>query len=290
MGSDSGSFLWRHQNNWVDRRKSTFSTMSLLFFKLLRMTSFLTRFCLVTPAMRLRRLISNTLYLLINSSVNVHVSALYSSMLRTWVSYTLILVLGLMSLDLHILLNRFNESPAKPIRLCTSGFEPPSSSNFPPRWTNSLTCLGLFPRTVLLGLPFQYQLYLCLVNVDSHSPSSYFHFLSHLSLPADDVHFLQLLQCRQQTWVSHNLFRVSHVPHYFPQPLSPYTVESFAEVNVTNVQLFAELNILFFSANCLRVNIWSMVHLPAVKPVVLLLRFHPFLISASVVGCMWTTC
>jgi len=99
--------------------------MSLFIFKLLGMTLFLARSCLVTPAMRLRQLISNTLNLLFNSSVSVHVSALYSSMLRTKVSYTLTLVLGLMSLDLHILLNRFNASQAKPI-LCTSGFQPPA--------------------------------------------------------------------------------------------------------------------------------------------------------------------
>jgi len=130
-----GKRFWFILATWpkkLSHLNSTFSTMSLFIFKLLRMTSFLTRSCLVTPAMRLRQLISKTLKLLFNSAVSVHVSSLYSSMLRTRVSYTLTLVLGLMSLDLHILINRFNASQAKPTLLSTSGFELPSSSNFPP--------------------------------------------------------------------------------------------------------------------------------------------------------------
>jgi len=84
---------------------------------------------------------------------------------------------------------------------------------------------------------------------------------------------------------SHNLFRVSHVPLYFPQPLSPYAVKSFVKVNVTNIQLFcwtqytSQLTVLewMFGLLCF-FQLWS--------PLVLLLRFQPFLISASaVIGC-----
>ena len=59
MVDDYGPFLRR-----VSLFKFTFSTMSLLNFRLLWMTSFLMRSCLVTPAMRLKQLISNTLNLL----------------------------------------------------------------------------------------------------------------------------------------------------------------------------------------------------------------------------------
>jgi len=131
MGDDTGSYMRCGQNNWVVLIH--FLDLPLLIFELLQMTSFLTRSCLVAPAMCLRQLILNTLNLLFNFSVSVHVSALYSSMLRNRVSYTSILVLGLMSLAHYILLNRFNASQAKPILLCTSDFEPPFSLNFPPR-------------------------------------------------------------------------------------------------------------------------------------------------------------
>jgi len=53
------------------------------------MSSFQIQSLLVTPTIRLKQLILKTLNLLLKSSVKVHVSALYSSLLRTKVSYTL---------------------------------------------------------------------------------------------------------------------------------------------------------------------------------------------------------
>jgi len=112
----NGMRLWSILAAWskyLRRLNSTFLTMSLLsFFKLLQMTSFLTRSCLITPAMRLRQLILIlSIFCLTPLLVSMfqHCTAVcLERMLRTRVSYTLTLVLELISLDLHILLSRFN--------------------------------------------------------------------------------------------------------------------------------------------------------------------------------------